>query len=132
MASRSGAFALAGGALAALLAGPVLADAAPVDQAALVTAGRNLAEHGAANVLPCFACHGPQGLGDGGHFPRIAGQPAQFIMDRVHAFQERARAKPPAPGTMTEVSTHLTDEQVNAAAAFLSQLDSGRQGARNP
>ena len=115
-------------AIAAVLLAAPLTQAAPVDQAALVAAGEELAAHGAPNVPPCFTCHGAQGLGDGGHFPRIAGRPAQFVVDRVHAFQARAREKTPAPGTMTAVSAQLTDRQIDAAAAYLSQLDA--QGAR--
>jgi cytochrome c553 len=114
------------------LARPALAQAAPVDAAPLVVAGRELALHGASGVPACFTCHGTQGLGDGGHFPRIAGQPAQFVVDRVHAFQARAREKVPAPGTMTAVSTHLDEQQIEAAAAFLSQLDAGRPEGGTP
>ena len=110
-------------ALAGLLVGPALAQTAPVDAPRLIRAGQGLAIHGAPGVPPCFTCHGAQGLGDGGHFPRIAGQPAQFIIDRVHTFQARARDRAPAPGTMTAVAAKLDEQQIREAAAFLSHLE---------
>jgi cytochrome c553 len=88
----------------------------------LAIAGKQLAEVGAPNVAACFSCHGAQGKGVGARFPGIASQPAQFTIDRLHEFQERARGKTPDPGTMTAVSTTLNEEQVEEAAAYLSRL----------
>jgi cytochrome c553 len=87
-----------------------------------VLAGRGLAEMGAANVAACFSCHAEQGKGNGARFPRIAGQPAQFVINRLHEFQARARQKTPEPGTMTAVAATLDERQIEAAAAYLSQL----------
>jgi cytochrome c553 len=89
----------------------------------LVVAGKQLAETGASDVAACFGCHGAQGKGDGARFPRIAGQPAQFVIDRLHEFQERARQKAPAPGSMTAVSATLNEQQIEEAGAYLSQLE---------
>jgi cytochrome c553 len=89
----------------------------------LVLAGKQLAESGAPNVAACFSCHGAQGKGNGARFPGIAGQPAQFVIDRLHEFQERARGKTPDPGTMTAVSTTLNEQLIEEAAAYLSQLE---------
>jgi cytochrome c553 len=88
----------------------------------LVLAGKQLADMGAPNVAACFSCHGAQGKGNGARFPAIASQPAQFVIDRLHRFQERAREKAPDPGTMTAVSTTLNERQIEEAAAYLSQL----------
>jgi len=88
----------------------------------LVLAGKQLAETGAANVAACFSCHAEQGKGNGARFPRIAGQPAQFVINRLHEFQARARGKTPEPGTMTAVAATLDERQIEAAAAYLSQL----------
>jgi cytochrome c553 len=85
-------------------------------------AGKQLAENGAINVAPCFSCHAAQGRGNGARFPAIAAQPAQFVIDRLHAFQARARGKQPEPGTMTAVAATLDEQQTEAAAAYLSQL----------
>jgi cytochrome c553 len=99
-----------------------LAQSAASESAQLALAGKQLAEAGAPNVAACFGCHGAEGEGNGARFPRIAGQPARFTIDRLHEFQERARKKTPDPGTMTAVSTTLDERQIEEAATYLSQL----------
>jgi cytochrome c553 len=91
----------------------------------LEPAGKQLAEAGATNVAPCFSCHGAKAQGAGPHFPGIAGQPAQFVIDRIHEFQARARNAIPQPGTMTAVAAMMSEDQVQAAAAYLSQPGGG-------
>jgi cytochrome c553 len=100
-----------------------LADAAVSTSPTLVSAGQQLAEKGAANVAACFGCHAAQGKGNGARFPSIAGQPAQFVIDRLHEFQARARAKTPQPGTMTAVAATLDPAQIDTVAAYLSKLE---------
>ena len=99
-----------------------LADGPSAVSSQLPQAGKQLAEVGVANVAACFSCHGAQGKGSGARFPAIAGQPAQFLVDRLHEFQARARGKVPQPGTMTAVAATLDESQIQAAAAFLSRL----------
>jgi cytochrome c553 len=89
----------------------------------LLLAGKQLAEVGAANVAPCFSCHAKQGKGNGARYPSIAGQPARFLIDRLHEFQTRAQEKPPQSGTMTAVAATLDESQIEAAAAYLSRLE---------
>jgi cytochrome c553 len=91
----------------------------------LLPAGKQLAEAGATNVAACFSCHGAKGIGSGAHFPRIAGEPAQFVIDRIHEFQARARNAIPKSGTMSAVAATMDESQVQAAAAYLSQLQGG-------
>jgi cytochrome c553 len=88
----------------------------------LLHTGKQLFESGVANVAACSSCHGAQGRGNGARFPSIAGQPAQFVIDRLHEFQARAQAKPPKPGAMTAVAATLDESQIQAAAAYLSRL----------
>jgi cytochrome c553 len=99
-----------------------LAEARSAASPQLLQAGKNLSESGVANVAACFSCHGAQGSGNGARFPSIAGQPAQFVIDRLHEFQARAQAKPPQPGTMTAVAATLDESQIQAAAVYLSRL----------
>jgi len=89
----------------------------------LLQAGKQLAEAGAANAAACFSCHGKQGNGNGVRFPSIAGQPAQFVIDRLHEFQARAQAQAPRPDSMTAVAATLDEQQIQAAAAYLARLD---------
>jgi cytochrome c553 len=44
------------------------------------------------------------------------------VTSRLHAFQDRARAKPPEPATMTAVAARLDETQVRQVAAYLSTL----------
>jgi cytochrome c553 len=102
-------------------AAPV-ADTAPVSLE-LASAGKQLAATGGGQLAACFSCHGPEGKGDGARHPRIAGQPAQFLIARLHQFQGRAREKAPDPGSMTAISAAMTEQQVKEAAAYLSRLE---------
>ena len=90
----------------------------------LVLAGQELARVGAISdpTPPCVSCHGIDGHGVGARFPSIAGQPATFLVDRLHEFQARAKAKVPDVGSMTEVATHLNETQIRQVAAYLSTL----------
>lgn len=99
---------------------PPRAEAPPPPQN-LVIAGKQLAEMGAgADVPACFSCHAVGGKGNGARFPGIAGEPAAFVVARLHEFQARAKAKTPAPGSMTAVAAKLNDAQIEEAAAYLS------------
>ena len=100
-----------------------LVDARSAVAPQLLQAGKQLAQMGAANAAACFSCHGKQGSGNGARFPSIAGQPAQFVIDRLHQFQARARAKTPQAGTMTAVAATLDEKQIVATAAYLSRLE---------
>jgi cytochrome c553 len=100
-----------------------LAGAAASASPQLVLAGKQLAEMGDANAAACFSCHAAQGKGNGARFPSIAGEPAQFVINRLHEFQARARGKTPQPGTMTAVASTLDERQIEEAAAYLSQLE---------
>jgi len=98
--------------------------AVPPPRADLVQAGKELAQVGAMRdaTPPCVSCHGVDGHGVGDRFPSIAGQPAVFLVNRLHEFQARAKGKAPAFGTMTEVATHLNETQIGQVAAYLSTL----------
>jgi cytochrome c553 len=102
---------------------PPLAEGAPPPSQSLVIAGKQLAEMGAGPDVPaCFSCHAAGGKGNGARFPGIAGEPATFIVARLHEFQARAKGKTPAAGTMTAVAAKLNDTQIEEAAAYLSVI----------
>lgn len=99
---------------------------APAPPADLVEAGKALAIRGGDDGVPaCFSCHAENGSGNGQRFPRIAGEPDAFVVDRLHEFQARAKIAMPKPGSMTEVASRLTEQQIRAAAAFLSVTPPG-------
>ena len=97
---------------------------APQPPADLVLAGKELAQVGAMTdpTPPCVSCHRTEGPSDNARFPSLAGQPAAFIINRLHEFQARARVKAPDPLTMTDVAAHLDEVQIKQVAAYLSTL----------
>ncbi len=91
---------------------------------AKVMAGKQLAELGAAPGVPaCFSCHAADGKGNGARYPGIAGEPAPFVINRLHEFQARAKAGISSPGTMTAVAATLSERQIEEAAAYLSVIE---------
>ncbi|MDB5947880.1 MAG: cytochrome [Ramlibacter sp.] len=98
--------------------------AAAPPAADLVRAGEELARVGAIAdpTPPCFSCHRPAGPSDNARFPSLAGQHDDFVVNRLHEFQARARAKAPDPATMTAVAAQLNETQIRQVAAYLSTL----------
>jgi cytochrome c553 len=93
-------------------------------KSSLVEAGRHLAESGGGPDVPaCFSCHGVGGKGNGKRFPAIAAEPAAFTVERLHAFQLRAKSSKLGPGSMTFVASKMNEAQIAQAAAYLSQID---------
>lgn len=91
----------------------VVPRAAPVVDKALL-------EQGAQRFATvCSTCHGEKAMGHDG-FPRIAGQPREYL---THALQ-RYRAKDPsrADSPMLAVASLLSDDDIPALTAYLSQL----------
>ncbi|WP_241023971.1 c-type cytochrome [Burkholderia sp. Ac-20365] len=99
---------------------PIAVETPAQPSSAVLTAGKQLTELGAPGVPACFSCHGAGGKGNGAHFPAIAGQPADYTIARIHAFQARAKEHTPKPGTMKAVAAALDEQQINEVAAYLS------------
>lgn len=70
---------------------------------------------------PCAACHGANGQGDkSGEYPRIAGQPASFIVESLKQFQERKRHNMPmVPYTEPR---ELSERDMKDVAAYLEAI----------
>jgi thiosulfate dehydrogenase len=97
---------------------PVSHAKAPADVA--VATGEQLARYGdmpARGLPPCVQCHGPGGLGVGSVFPPLAGQPYQYIVDQINAWQSGLRSGDPL-GLMKQVASLLTAEVVRSVAAY--------------
>jgi cytochrome c553 len=58
----------------------------------------------------CSNCHGDDGAGIGGPFPRLDIQTPQYIADALKAFRDGTRAS----GTMISAASGLTDEEIVA------------------
>jgi cytochrome c553 len=92
----------------------------------LAAAGRRIFDDGVpeANIPACAACHGPEALGEGPN-PRLAGQLYPYLMSRLSRFPSesmRADADVDPTATMARIAHNLTQSQMAAVAAYMSQL----------
>lgn len=81
--------------------------------------GQDLALRGKPEYgLPaCISCHAPEGQGYGEHFPQLAGQPVQYLVDQINAWQRGERDND-AMGLMKSISNQLTDADKHNVAAY--------------
>lgn len=88
---------------------------------ALVALGEKIYRGGnlETGVPACAACHGPAGQGNRlANFPKVAGQQAQYIIDQMAVFKEKAR-----PGEMMwDIAARISDEEVKAVASYMNGL----------
>ena len=71
-------------------------------------------------ITTCDWCHGPQGRSISPIYPALAGQKAWYIVEQLHAFKAQTRRDPYACGIMWGMAAQLTDNQMNALAAYFS------------
>ncbi|MBB4001297.1 c-type cytochrome [Aurantimonas endophytica] len=115
----------AGRALAACYAG--LATPKPDDyemfEASFLATGEHLASVGrwADNLPACNQCHGPQGVGVGEVFPRLAGQRFEYIENQLRAWREGHRSGDPL-SLMGTVAVRLEEADIRAVAAYYASL----------
>ena len=93
----------------------------------LVAAGKKIYEEGGptSDVPPCASCHGPEAKGEG-VFPRLAGQLHDYIMRKlVNWDKERGQdlKNPDTSAIMEPIAHSLTEQQIAAVAAYLSNLE---------
>ncbi len=93
----------------------------------LAPAGKKIYDEGLpdANVPPCASCHGPEAKGEGA-FPRLAGQLHDYLSRKLANWsKERGQdpAKPDTSAIMEPIAHGLTEQQMAAVAAYLSDLE---------
>lgn len=91
------------------------------------TEGKKIYENGlsGANVPPCASCHGPDAKGADA-FPRLAGQLPDYIVRKLTNWdRERGqnKDKPDNSAIMQPIAHDLSEAQINAVAAYVSQLN---------
>lgn len=99
---------------------PVIAGATDME---LAQSGEKLYRGGdlAAGIPACAACHGPTGAGIAPHYPRISGQYAEYTASSLREYASGAR-EGGAGGAMNDIAAKLSEEQINALAAYISGL----------
>jgi len=68
----------------------------------------------------CVACHGAQGEGQES-MPRLAGQPAEYVRKALTRFRDKDPSR--AGSVMMTIAEKFTDQEINALASFLQQLE---------
>lgn len=107
--------------LAALPAPPIVPPAQQPEQAMQLGATLALDGRDAGRLPACTACHGPNGMGVGDTFPTLAGQPAAYIEEQLHAWQNGTR--PPGPlGLMAAIAKRLSADDIKAVATYFAAL----------
>ena len=85
--------------------------------------GLELAVRGKPEYLMprCDACHAPKGQGFGPHFPPLAGQPPQYIIKQINAWQSGTRDNDHL-AMMKNTANLLTDgDKINVARYYANQ-----------
>ncbi|QQR38699.1 c-type cytochrome [Devosia rhizoryzae] len=73
--------------------------------------------HGGAEPGSCASCHGSDGQGRDGAFPRLDIQSPQYLADALNAFRDGARQS----GTMMAAARQLTDGEITDLAAYFGR-----------
>jgi cytochrome c553 len=109
-------------AVSAYYAAQKLSPAAASDKD-LAARGQKLWRGGNAEkgVAACAGCHGPEGAGIPGVYPRLSGQFAEYIDSQLKLFRSGARANDPN-GMMRGVAARLSDEDIKALAQYAAGL----------
>jgi len=82
------------------------------------------AGEGQQKAVQCIACHGGQGLAPNPTFPHLAGQNAAYLEIQLRKFRTGERYHP----LMTPVAESLTDRDIDALAAYYSELRPQAEG----
>ena len=71
----------------------------------------------------CGFCHMPNGKGRPENAP-VAGLPKEYIIQQLQDFKSGARvtAEPRKPNDMTQISQHISDEDMEQAAAYFASM----------
>ena len=75
----------------------------------------------ATGVAACAGCHGPEGAGIPGQYPRISGQFASYLETQLLAFKAGTRANDPN-GMMRGVAARMSEVEIKAVAEYASGL----------
>ena len=75
----------------------------------------------ATGVVACAGCHGPEGAGIPGQYPRISGQFAAYLELQLLAFKTGTRANDPN-GMMRGVAARMSEAEIKAVAEYASGL----------
>ncbi|MEN3794142.1 c-type cytochrome [Fulvimarina sp. MAC3] len=95
----------------------------------MLALGRLIAEKGiAARKIPaCDSCHAEKGRAKNGHYPYLAGQPAWYVKTQLELWKDHdiTRGGTRFAHLMTPIAKNLTEEQIEAVAAWYASRPVG-------
>jgi cytochrome c553 len=96
----------------------------PAAAAPDVSRGRTIATDGIPDRLvpACSECHGPASAPRNPHYPLLAGQYQEYLVQQLSLFKAGRRGGTAYRHIMHRVAGQLTDEQIRAAAAYYASL----------
>jgi len=71
-------------------------------------------------VAPCESCHGPGGNSTTHSVPRLNGQQAAYIWQRLSSFRDPNTQAPSAIHAMWDIATHIGSDQINAIGWYFA------------
>jgi len=81
-----------------------------------------IAQEGRAFVQQtCAKCHGIQGISQSGLFPRLAAQPAKYIIRQLRGMREQSRTDPHAQAYMWQIARTLSDHEIEMVAEYFAR-----------
>lgn len=83
--------------------------------------GARIYNDGLAGVTACVRCHAAGGVGQLGHFPRLAGQHAKYLAAQLEAFKKGVRGND-AGKMMVHVAAGMNAQDMQAVAQYLQSL----------
>lgn len=103
----------------------------PAQDSELTERGRRLATEGdAASAIPaCDTCHGGTAFA---RYPRLAGQNAAYMANRLRLWQRGQNAATEDGAIMAPIAKRLRDRDIDAVTTFLSQRSPVPVGASRP
>jgi cytochrome c553 len=111
---------------AALMAGIDRAALADEPDAAAKARARYVA------ITVCGTCHGVTGNSTFPKFPRLAGQDAKYLARQLKAFRDQTRGDSDAIAYMWGMAAQLTDESIDALAAYYAAQVPGSSTGGDP
>lgn len=106
----------------------------PPDRAALLDLGRMIAqdEIPARKIPSCESCHGPEGRSKNDHYPYLDGQPEWYAKTHLELWKEEERGGTHFSHLMSKIAIHLTEEQIQAVAAWYAEQGRGPETPGTP
>jgi cytochrome c553 len=112
-----------------LLAALVLfgcSDGEPNGTETSLTEEQALLQQGSQKARMCTGCHGPAGISRIPSIPSIAGKPAGYLANQLHAFKTGEREDP----TMSSIARNLSEADIQALSAFYASRPGAEEADR--